>query len=72
MHAVGTVGVRVGPYKYVELESGEGELYVLTRDPAELENVYYDQRYSRIVGFLGKELDRLRGCRAGRPARRVR
>ena len=58
------VGVRVGPYKYVELESGEGELYVLTRDPAELENVYYDQRYSRIVGFLGKELDRLRGCRA--------
>jgi N-acetylglucosamine-6-sulfatase len=58
------VGIRLGPYKYVELESGERELYVLTRDPAELENRYSDPRYRRIVGFLEKELDRLRGCRA--------
>ena len=58
------VGIRLGPYKYVELESGEGELYVLTRDPAELENRYSDPRYRRIVRFLGTELARLRGCRA--------
>ena len=41
------VGIRLGPYKYVELGSGEGELYVLTRDPAELENRYSDPRYRR-------------------------
>jgi len=58
------VGIRLGPYKYVELESGEGELYVLTRDPAELENRYSDRRYRRVVRFLADELDRLRGCRA--------
>ncbi len=58
------VGVRVGPYKYVELETGEGELYVLSKDPGELENRYYDPDYRRIVNFLGRELDRLRGCRA--------
>ncbi len=58
------VGVRVGPYKYVELETGEGELYVLSQDPGELENRFYDPGYRRIVRFLGEQLDRLRGCRA--------
>jgi len=56
-------GVRAGPYKYVELETGEGELYVLSRDPGELENRFYDPGYGRIVRMLGRELDRLRGCR---------
>ena len=62
--STGYVGIRVGPYKYIEIETGEGELYVLSQDQAELENRYSDPRYSRIVSFFGRELDRLRGCRA--------
>ncbi len=58
------VGVRVGPYKYVELETGERELYVISRDPGELENRASDPEYRRILNFLARELDRLRGCRA--------
>jgi N-acetylglucosamine-6-sulfatase len=58
------VGIRLGPYKYVEYESGDRELYVLTRDPAELENRAGEAGYRRVAGFLGRELKRLRGCRA--------
>ena len=57
-------GVRLGPYKYVEYESGERELYVLSQDPAELENCFGDPAYGRIVRYLDRELDRLRACRA--------
>jgi arylsulfatase A-like enzyme len=58
------VGIRLGPYKYVLSESGDHELYVLSQDPAELDNRYEDPRYRRVIRFLDRELERLRGCRA--------
>lgn len=59
------VGIRVGPYKYVRYEaSGEGELYVLTRDPYELRNRFGEPGYERIQAYLARQLNRLRGCAA--------
>jgi N-acetylglucosamine-6-sulfatase len=59
------VGIRVGPYKYVRYEArGESELYLLTRDPYELRNRVRAPRYRKIVNYLDRQLDRLRGCRA--------
>ena len=57
------VGIRLGPYKYVEYESGDGELYVLSRDPAEQYNRYGNPRYARIQRYLDGQLEILRGCK---------
>lgn len=56
-------GIRVGPYQYVRYEAeGEGELYVLTRDPYQLNNHFGEPGYGRIQGYLATQLDRLRTC----------
>lgn len=57
------VGIRLGPYKYIRYENGEKELYVLKDDPAELENRASDWRYWRIVRYLDRQLEVLRGCK---------
>ncbi len=57
------VGIRLGPYKYVRYESGERELYVLTEDPAELENRAADSSYRRVMRYLDQQLEVLRGCK---------
>ncbi|MGA7396902.1 MAG: sulfatase [Solirubrobacterales bacterium] len=57
------VGIRVGPYKYVEYEEGERELYVLSQDPAELENRFGKRRYSKVQKYLDAELGKLRACK---------
>ena len=57
------VGVRVGPYKYVEYEVGDKELYVIPRDPAELHNRFGQPRYKKIQAYLNKELAKLRACK---------
>ena len=62
------VGIRLGPYKYVEYESGDGELYILSRDPAELYNRYGYPRYAKIQRYLDQQLEILRGCK-GRSCR---
>ena len=57
------VGIRVGPYKYVKYEVGDGELYVVPKDPAELHNRFGNRRYKRVQKYLDRELTRLRACK---------
>ena len=57
------VGIRVGPYKYIEYEIGERELYVIPQDPGELHNRYGNPRFNRITAYLDEELAKLRACK---------
>ena len=52
--------VRTAGWKYVELDTGEKELYDLARDPYEMENVVTDPGNAPVVASLAAELDRLR------------
>ena len=52
-------GIRLGPYKYIEWPDGEKELYDITNDPYELNNIVRDPDYSPIRTFLHTELERL-------------
>ena len=56
------VGIRLGPYKYIEWPNGEKELYDITKDPNELNNKIRDRNFYPIRGFLHKELERLIAC----------
>jgi N-acetylglucosamine-6-sulfatase len=53
--------VRTGTHKYVEYGNGETELYELTNDPYELENVY-ESADPALVEDLKARLEALRGC----------
>ncbi|MBK5232585.1 MAG: sulfatase [Thermoleophilia bacterium] len=57
------VGIRVGPYKYIEYEIGESELYVIPEDPGELHNRFGDPRYNKVKAYLDEELAKLRACK---------
>ncbi len=57
------LGVRLGPYKYVEYETGDRELYNLVKDPNELNNQVLNPRYDRVQRFLKDQIDQLEGCR---------
>jgi N-acetylglucosamine-6-sulfatase len=52
--------VRAGGWKYVELATGETELYDLENDPYELVNVVTEPENAERVASLAVELDRLR------------
>jgi N-acetylglucosamine-6-sulfatase len=56
------VGIRLGPYKYIEWPSGEKELYDITKDPHELNNKARDKNLIPIRNFLHRELERLIEC----------
>ncbi len=56
------VGIRLGPWKYIEWPSGEKELYDITKDPYELNNKSRDKNFFPIRGFLHRELERLIEC----------
>ena len=56
------LGIRLGPYKYIEWPDGEKELYDLTKDPNELNNKVRDPNYFPIRAFLHSELERLETC----------
>jgi N-acetylglucosamine-6-sulfatase len=56
------LGVRLGPYKYVEYETGDRELYDLAKDPYELNNRVRDPRFDRVQAFLKRQINRLEGC----------
>ena len=49
-------GIRTKAYKYVELNTGEKELYHLAVDPYELQNVAGDPAYAQIQADLAAEL----------------
>jgi arylsulfatase A-like enzyme len=58
------VGIRLGPYKYVEYQTGERELYHLTRDPAELHNKAGLPKWNDVQIYMDFVLSEMRGCRA--------
>lgn len=64
------VGIRLGPYKYIEWPSGEKELYDLNKDPYELNNKARDPNLFPIRAFLHAQLVRLANC-TGRNCREV-
>ncbi|HEX3041731.1 MAG TPA: sulfatase [Solirubrobacterales bacterium] len=55
-------GIRLGPYKYIEWPDGEKELYDITKDPYELNNVVRVPNLSPIRAFLHAQLVRLETC----------
>jgi N-acetylglucosamine-6-sulfatase len=64
------VGIRLGPYKYIEWPTREKELYNITKDPHELNNVVKVPNLSPIRAFLHAELTRLATCK-GRGCQQV-
>ncbi len=56
------LGVLVGPYKYIEYQTGDAELYDLSRDPNETNNRVTDPRFDRVQRILRIQLNRLEGC----------
>jgi arylsulfatase A-like enzyme len=56
-------GLRVAGYTYVEYATGEKELYDLTKDPDELDNLAASADPA-LVAVLHGRLDELRACRA--------
>jgi N-acetylglucosamine-6-sulfatase len=63
-------GIRLGPYKYIEWPDGEKELYDITKDPYELNNVVRVRNLSPIRAFLHAQLVRLETC-VGRTCQEV-
>jgi N-acetylglucosamine-6-sulfatase len=63
-------GIRLGPYKYIEWPDGEKELYDITKDPNELNNVVRVPNLSPIRAFLHAQLVRLEAC-VGRACQEV-
>jgi len=61
-------GIRLGPYKYIEWPDGEKELYDITKDPNELNNIVRVPDYFPIRAFLHAQLIRLEAC-VGRACR---
>jgi arylsulfatase A-like enzyme len=55
-------GVRLGPYKYIAWPTGEKELYDITKDPNELNNLAKDPNYYPVRNFLDRETKRLQEC----------
>jgi N-acetylglucosamine-6-sulfatase len=64
------LGIRLGPYKYIEWPSGEKEMYDVTRDPFELNNIVRVRNLSPIRAFLHAQLIRLETC-VGRTCQEV-
>ena len=62
------IGIRLGAYKYIEWPSGEKELYDITKDPYELNNIARDKNFAPIRNFLHNELRDLAEC-SGRSCR---
>ena len=64
------VGIRLGPYKYIEWPSGEKELYDVNKDPNELNNLVRVRNLSPIRAFLHAQLTQLVDC-VGRACQKV-
>jgi N-acetylglucosamine-6-sulfatase len=63
-------GIRLGPYKYIEWPDGEKEMYDITKDPYELNNIVRVSNLSPIRAFLHAQLVRLETC-VGRSCQEV-
>jgi N-acetylglucosamine-6-sulfatase len=56
------LGIRTSRYLYVDLATGEHELYDLAQDPREYDNVVRDPAYASTVTLFQQELSRIRAC----------
>ena len=56
------IGIRTARYLYVDLASGEEELYDVVRDPWQYHNLVPDPTYAHTLSLLGAELRRVRAC----------
>jgi arylsulfatase A-like enzyme len=63
-------GIRLGPYKYIAWPDGQKELYDITKDPYELNNIVRDPNYAPIRNFLHTQLRILEDC-VGRTCQEV-
>jgi N-acetylglucosamine-6-sulfatase len=61
----GLYGIRTAGWKYTELDTGEKELYDLTNDPWELQNLDGDSAYAAQELQLAAELAALKGSPSG-------
>jgi arylsulfatase A-like enzyme len=55
-------GIRLGPYKFIAWPTGEKELYDITRDPNELNNLAKVPNFFPVRNFLDREMRRLEDC----------
>ena len=56
------LGIRTERYLYVDLASGEEELYDLLEDPAQYHNLLFDPEEADVLALLREELQRMRTC----------
>ncbi|MGH9921163.1 MAG: sulfatase family protein [Nitrososphaerales archaeon] len=57
--AANYAAIRTMQWKYVEYASGEKELYDLSNDPYELDNLALDERYATLINELKQKLHEL-------------
>jgi N-acetylglucosamine-6-sulfatase len=58
----GTIGIATAQYRYMEWTTGEKELYDMTVDPYQLQNVAGQAQYTAIQKKCAKALVGLQGC----------
>lgn len=56
------LGVRIGPYKYIEYQTGDRELYDLAKDPHEVFSRHKVGNYDRVQRYLHELIAQLEGC----------
>jgi arylsulfatase A-like enzyme len=56
------IGVRTPRYLYVDLASGEEELYDVRQDPEQYHNLVNDRAHAEVLQALRQELAELRSC----------
>jgi N-acetylglucosamine-6-sulfatase len=59
-----SVGLRTPRYSYTRYDNGEGELYDLYVDPAQMENVYDNASYKTVRNALARMWPRYKDCAA--------
>jgi N-acetylglucosamine-6-sulfatase len=63
-------GIRLGPYKYIAWPTGEKELYNITKDPNELNNIAKVPNFYPIRNFMHRQMTAFIDC-AGKECRGV-
>jgi arylsulfatase A-like enzyme len=59
-----SIGLRTARYSFTRYDNGEGELYDLYADPAQMENRYEDPAYAEVRASLDELWSRYKDCAA--------